>query len=70
VRTRSLTGAKQSALSDDLRTGVGAYASGVRTSRSSFGHQIALDAIWGIIVSLVLIVIYTRCGSGRSTRCR
>ena len=25
---------------------------------SSFGHQIAVDAIWGIIVSLVLIVIY------------
>jgi SecD/SecF fusion protein len=58
IRTRSLTSAKQSALSDDLRTGLGAYASGVKNVSSSFGHQIALDAIWGIIVSLVLIVIY------------
>jgi len=58
IRTRSLTGAKQSALSDDLRTKLGAYASGVKNVSSSFGHQIALDAIWGIVVSLVLIVIY------------
>jgi len=58
IRTRSLTGAKQSALSEDLRTKLGAYASGVKNVSSSFGHQIALDAIWGIIVSLVLIVIY------------
>jgi len=58
IRTRSLTGAKQSALSDDLQTKLGAYASGVKNVSSSFGHQIALDAIWGIIVSLVLIVIY------------
>ncbi|MDB4998883.1 MAG: secD, partial [Myxococcaceae bacterium] len=58
IRTRSLTSAKQSALSADLKTGLGAYASGVKNVSSSFGHQIALDAIWGIIVSLVLIVIY------------
>jgi SecD/SecF fusion protein len=58
IRTRSLTSANQSALSDDLRTQLGAYASGVKNVSSSFGHQIALDAIWGIIVSLVLIVIY------------
>jgi SecD/SecF fusion protein len=58
IRTRSLTGPNQSALSDDLKTKLGAYASGVKNVSSSFGHQIALDAIWGIIVSLVLIVIY------------
>jgi SecD/SecF fusion protein len=58
IRTESLTGPKQSALSDDLKTKLGAYASGVKNVSSSFGHQIALDAIWGIIVSLVLIVIY------------
>jgi len=58
IRTRSLAGAKQSALSQDLKTQLGAYASGVKNVSSSFGHQIALDAIWGIIVSLVLIVIY------------
>jgi len=58
IRTRSLSGAKQSALSDDLRTKLGAYASGVKNVSSSFGHQIAIDAIWGIFVSLALIVIY------------
>jgi SecD/SecF fusion protein len=58
IRTRSLSGTTQSNLSDDLKTKLGAYASGVKNVSSSFGHQIAYDAIWGIIVSLVLIVIY------------
>jgi SecD/SecF fusion protein len=58
IRTKSLSGAKQSALSQDLNTQLGAYASGTKNVSSSFGHQIALDAIWGIIVSLILIVIY------------
>jgi SecD/SecF fusion protein len=58
IRTRSLTGAQQSSLAVDLKTKLGAYASGVKNVSSSFGHQIAIDAIWGIIVSLVLIVIY------------
>ncbi|MDX6466885.1 MAG: SecD/SecF fusion protein [Gaiellaceae bacterium] len=58
IRTLSLSGPKQSALSSDLQTKLGAYASGVKNVSSSFGHQIALDAIWGIIVSLILIVIY------------
>jgi hypothetical protein len=71
IRTLSLTGPAQSALSDDLRTKLGAYASGVKNVSSSFGHQIAIDAIWGIIVSLVLIVIYiTLPDSVRSIRCR
>ncbi len=58
IRTKSLSGAKQSALSQDLSTQLGAYASGTKNVSSSFGHQIALDAIWGIVVSLILIVIY------------
>ncbi|HEV7133063.1 MAG TPA: protein translocase subunit SecD [Gaiellaceae bacterium] len=58
IRTKSLAGARQSALSQDLKTKLGAYASGVKNVSSSFGHQIAVDAIWGIIVSLILIVIY------------
>jgi len=58
IRTRSLTGAKQSTLTQDLKTQLGAYASGVKNVSSSFGHQIAVDAIWGIVVSLILIVIY------------
>ncbi|HEY2732395.1 MAG TPA: protein translocase subunit SecF, partial [Polyangiales bacterium] len=58
IRTRSLSGTAQSSLSDDLTSKLGAYKSGVKNVSSSFGHQIAIDAIWGIIVSLVLIVIY------------
>ncbi|HZS24300.1 MAG TPA: protein translocase subunit SecF, partial [Gaiellaceae bacterium] len=37
---------------------VGAYKLGTTNVSSSFGHQIAYDAIWGIIVSLFLIVVY------------
>ena len=58
VRTKSLTGAKQSALSQNLQTQLGANHAGTKNVSSSFGHQIALDAIWGILVSLFLIVIY------------
>ena len=57
---RSLTSASQL---ERLRTGprskqVGAYKPGAKNVSSSFGHQIAIDAIWGIIVSMFLIVIY------------
>ena len=58
VRTKSLTGAKQSEVTNDLERQTGAYATGVKNVSASFGHQIATDAIWGIVVSLVLIVIY------------
>jgi SecD/SecF fusion protein len=58
VRTRALNQAQQNAFQEDLQTKLGAYASGTKNVSSSFGHQIALDAIWGILVSLVLIVIY------------
>ncbi|HKI92788.1 MAG TPA: protein translocase subunit SecF, partial [Gaiellaceae bacterium] len=58
VRTKSLSGAKQSEVTNDLERETGAYATGVKNVSASFGHQIAIDAIWGIVVSLVLIVIY------------
>ncbi|MEN3341575.1 MAG: SecD/SecF fusion protein [Actinomycetota bacterium] len=58
IRTRSLKPAAQNTLSDNLNNQLGAYATGVKNVSSSFGHQIAIDAIWGIIVSLILIVIY------------
>ncbi len=58
IRTKSLSGAKQSTLTQDLSSKVGAYATGSKNVSSSFGHQIAIDAIWGIVVSLLLIVIY------------
>jgi SecD/SecF fusion protein len=58
VRTRALNGQQQSAFQQDLQQQAGAYQSGTKNVSSSFGHQIAIDAIWGIIVSLALIVIY------------
>jgi SecD/SecF fusion protein len=58
VRTRSLSGAQQSTFQQDLQREVGAYKLGTTNVSSSFGHQIAIDAIWGIIVSMFLIVIY------------
>jgi SecD/SecF fusion protein len=58
IRTVSLSGTKQSALTQDLQSRLGAYAPGVKNVSSSFGQQVALDAIWGILVSLALIIIY------------
>jgi SecD/SecF fusion protein len=37
---------------------LGAYKTGVKNVSSTFGHQIAVDAIYGIVVSLLLIVGY------------
>ncbi|HWC46228.1 MAG TPA: protein translocase subunit SecD, partial [Casimicrobiaceae bacterium] len=58
VRTRALSQGQQDAFSQDLQQKLGAYGSGTKNVSSSFGHQIALDAMWGILVSLFLIVIY------------
>ncbi|MBV8562771.1 MAG: protein translocase subunit SecF, partial [Actinobacteria bacterium] len=58
IRTKSLTGAKQNALTQDLQQELGAYATGTQNVSASFGHSIAIDAIWGIVVSLLLVTIY------------
>jgi SecD/SecF fusion protein len=58
IRTESLTPKKQSALSQGLRANLGAFKEGVKNVSGTFGHQIAIDAIYGIIVSLLLITIY------------
>ena len=58
MRTKSLKGAQLSALTQDFQREVGAYATGSKDVSASFGHQIAIDAIYGIIVSLALIIIY------------
>jgi SecD/SecF fusion protein len=58
VRTRALSGAQQSSFQQDLTSRVGAYKLGTTNVSSSFGHQIAMDAIFGILVSLFLIVVY------------
>ncbi len=58
VRTKSLKGAQLSTLSNDFQKDLGAFATGSKDVSSSFGHQIAIDAIYGILVSLALIIIY------------
>jgi SecD/SecF fusion protein len=58
VRTKSLKGSELSRLTSDFQRQLGAYSSGSKDVSSSFGHQIARDAILGIIVSLVLVIIY------------
>jgi SecD/SecF fusion protein len=58
VRTKSLTSAKLSTLTNDYQRQAGAYDTGSKDVSSSFGHQIAIDAIYGILVSLALIIIY------------
>jgi SecD/SecF fusion protein len=58
IRTTSLSGQKQNALTSELHRQLGAFSYGVKNVSASFGHQIAQDAILGIIVSLLLIVLY------------
>jgi len=58
ITTKSLTVPEQTRLQGDLAHDLGAYASGAKNVSASFGSQIASDAIWGIIVSLILITIY------------
>ena len=58
VRTESLSSSEQSNVTAGLRHQFGAYAYGVKNVSGTFGHQIAIDAIYGIVVSLLLIVLY------------
>ncbi|MGH3053976.1 MAG: protein translocase subunit SecF, partial [Gaiellaceae bacterium] len=58
VRTKSLTRTEQSNLEQSLKSDLGATGGGAHTVSGTFGHQIATDAIYAIIVSLLLITIY------------
>jgi SecD/SecF fusion protein len=58
IRTKSLTRTQQNNLTQTLKSNLGAFKSGVKNVSGTFGHQIAIDAIYGIIVSLLLITIY------------
>jgi len=58
IRTKSLTPKKQASLGQGLKTNFGAFKEGAKNVSGTFGHQIAIDAIYGIIVSLLLITIY------------
>jgi SecD/SecF fusion protein len=58
IRTKSLKSSEQSNLTQQLHNRFGAYSNGVKNVSGTFGHQIAIDAIYGIFVSLLLITIY------------
>jgi SecD/SecF fusion protein len=58
VRTKPLDKTKQNTLTQTLKTDLGASIRGAKNVSGTFGHQIATDAIYGIIVSLLLITIY------------
>ena len=58
VRTKSLARTEQNNLQHDLKSDLGATAGGTKNVSGTFGHQIAVDAIYGIIVSLLLITIF------------
>ncbi len=58
IRTEALSGSVQTNLTQSLTRQFGAYSEGVKNVSATFGHQIAIDAIYGIIVSLLLIVLY------------
>ena len=59
IRAESLTPAQQGQLRDQLESKYGAASLQVQNVSESFGRQIANSAILAIIVSLLLIVIYT-----------
>jgi SecD/SecF fusion protein len=58
VRTKTLKPGVQNSITQGLKADFGAYKSGLQNVSGTFGHQIAIDAIYGIIVSLLLISIY------------
>jgi SecD/SecF fusion protein len=58
VRTKSLDRKAQNNLQQTLKSDLGAFAGGSKSVSGTFGHQIAVDAIYGIIVSLLLITIF------------
>jgi SecD/SecF fusion protein len=58
VRTKTLDRQEQTKLEDNLKNDLGAHGGGVESVSGTFGHQIAVDAIYGIVVSLLLITIF------------
>jgi SecD/SecF fusion protein len=58
IRTKTLDQIEQTQLTRDLDQSVGAKAFGIKSVSSSFGRQIAKDAILAILFSLFLVVLY------------
>src|SRR5262249_42532871 len=57
VRTKTLDRQEQNALEQTINSDLGPVQS-VESVSGTFGHQIAVDAIYGIVVSLLLITIF------------
>ena len=58
IRTKALTSAQQSSLTQNIKRDLGGFQTGSTNVSGTFGHQIAKDAIYGIVVSLLLIMLY------------
>jgi SecD/SecF fusion protein len=58
VRLKKLAPEAQAKLTNDLQQQLQATSLGVKNVSSSFGHQIAVGALWAIFASLLLIVLY------------
>ena len=58
VRTKSLTEQQQNDLANSLENNLGATSSSVKNVSSSFSRQIAKGAIYAVIVSFTLIMLY------------
>jgi SecD/SecF fusion protein len=58
IRTKTLDQVEQAGLQRDLDNAVGAKSFGIKSVSSSFGRQIAKDAILAILFSLFLVVLY------------
>jgi SecD/SecF fusion protein len=56
IRSRVLKNTAK--LTNAAKAQLGASGGGIQSVSGTFGHQIAIDAIYGIIVSLLLITIY------------
>ncbi len=58
IKTKPLKPAEQRKVETALSTQLHKRGGGTKAVSGTFGHQIAIDAIYGIIVSLLLITIY------------
>jgi SecD/SecF fusion protein len=58
IKTESLTTAEQNEITSSLQNDLGAESIGVRNVSGSFSQQILRQAIYAIVASLILIVIY------------
>jgi SecD/SecF fusion protein len=58
IRAKTLTPETQTRLQNDLESSVQAKAFGIKSVSSSFGRQIAKDALLAVFFSLFLVVLY------------